>query len=146
MGKIFIYYSLTGNCDLIADIYREKGYDIRKVRVKNTLPNNFVLRMLSGGFKAAIKYKEKLIDFNTDISSYDEVIISSPIWNSRISSPITTVINKLDLENKNLTFILTSGGGNVTKAEETLKKKYPDCKVIGLKEPKLYKEELNKLL
>lgn len=146
MNKIFIYYSLTGNCDLIADVYREKGYDIRKVRVKKSLPNNFVLRMLTGGFKATINYKERLVEFNSDISSYDEVVIASPIWNSRISSPITTILNKLDLNDKDVTFILTSGSGTFDKAEEILKKKYPTAKVIGLKEPKLYKEELNKLL
>ena len=106
MKKIFIYYSLTGNGDAVAEYLNKKGYDTRKVITKEPLPNNFILRILSGGFKATISHKDKLIDFNNDIKKYDKVVIGSPIWNSRISSPINTVLNNLDLKNKKLIKII----------------------------------------
>ena len=143
MKKLFIYYSLTGNGDLIAD-YLKDNFEIRKVIPKKSLPKNFALSMLVGGFKALTKYKEKLIDFNNDISNYDEIIIGSPIWCDRLSSPINTVLNELDLSNKKVSFILYSGSGIANKASEVIKDKY-NANIIILKEPNKYKEELDKL-
>lgn len=144
MKKIFIYYSLTGNGDIVADYLKEKGYDIRKVIPKNKLPKNFFLSMMVGGFKSLTNKKDKLIDFNTDISGYDEIIIGSPIWNDRLCSPINTIFNELDFNNKKLSFILYSGSGIANTAIERIKKSY-NSKTVVLKSPKKNKDELNKI-
>lgn len=145
MQKIFIYYSLTGNGDMVADYLKDKGYDILKVETSEVLPKNFILRILTGGYKAMINYCDKLENFDIDFFKYDEVVIGSPIWNSRISSPINTVLKELDLNNKKLTFILYSGNGKENKATEFIKEKYKNSLVINLMEPKKNKEELKKL-
>ena len=145
MKKIFIYYSLTGNGDAVAEYLNKKGYDTRKVITKEPLPNNYILRILSGGFKATISHKDKLIDFNNDIKKYDKIVIGSPIWNSRISSPINTVLNNLDLKNKKLDFIFYSGSNKNNKITKYINKKYPDSKIIKLQEPKKNKEELKRI-
>ncbi len=111
MKKIFIYYSLTGNGLEIANYLKNKNIAIRKVETKEKLPNNKILSILTGGFKAGIGYKDKLDNFDPNISEYDEVIIGSPIWNDRLSSPINTVLDEIDLVGKKLTFILYSGSG-----------------------------------
>ena len=90
---------------------------------------------MKGGFLATINHKSKLLDFNNDVSSYDEIIIGSPIWNSRLSCPINTVLSKIDLNNKKLTFILYSASGNDNKAMERIKELYKDAKIINLLEP-----------
>lgn len=146
MKKIFIYYSLTGNGDVVADCLKDKGYDIRKVITKEKLPNNFILRILTGGYKAIINYEDKLIDFDDNINNYDEIVIGSPIWNSRLSSPINTVLKRINLDNKKLTFILYSGSKKSNKATEMLKKKYKDSLIINLQEPKNNKDELDKII
>ena len=105
MKKVFIYYSLTGNGDEIAKILENKKYDIRKVETNEILPKNFILRILTGGYKAMIKYEDKLMDFDSDIEDYDEIIIGTPIWNNRLSSPINSVLKELKLNNKKITFI-----------------------------------------
>ena len=146
MRRIFIYYSLSGNGDLIADYLKSKKIDIRKIKTSEELPKNFILRILTGGFLAGINHKGKLIDFNNNIEKYDEIIIGSPIWNGRLSCPINTVLDKLDLKNKNFMFILYSGSGKAPKTEKLLKKRYKETKIINLKEPKVndFKEILNK--
>ena len=136
MKKIFIYYSLTGNGDLVANYLKNKNIDIRKVIPEKPLPKNKILSILTGGFLAFIEYQDKLVAFDNDISEYDEVIIGSPIWNSRLSSPINTVINKIDLNDKPVTFILYSGSGTSPKATEKIKKLSKNAKIINLKEPK----------
>lgn len=146
MKRIFIYYSLSGNGDMVSNYLKDKGIEIRRVITKKELPKNFVLRIMSGGFKAAINYKDKLDKFDFDISGYDEVIIGSPIWNSRLSSPINTVLDKLKLDDKKLTFILYSGSGKSKGASKKIKREYPNARIIDVKNPLRNKENLiNKL-
>ena len=146
MKKIFIYYSLTGNGDEVANYLKNKKYTIRKINIEKELPNNFILKLLTGGFKALINYKEKLINFDNDISKYNEVIIGSPIWNSRLATPISTALTKLNLDNKKVTFILYSGSGEAKAATKFINNKYNDAKIIYLKQPKNNIQELNKIL
>lgn len=145
MKKIFIYYSLTGNGDEVANYLKNKKYTIRKINIEKELPNNFILKLLTGGFKALINYKEKLINFDNDISKYNEVIIGSPIWNSRLATPISTALTKLNLDNKKVTFILYSGSGEAKAATKYINNKYNDAKIIYLKQPKNNIQELNKI-
>lgn len=141
MKKLFIYYSYTGNGDIVAKKYLELGYEIRKVIPKRNLPKSFFFSILTGGFLASIHHKSKLKDFDYDINEYDSIVIGSPIWNSRLSCPINTVLKKINLENKNVSFILYSGSGEAVKAKDYLKKKY-NSNIIILKEPKKYPNNL----
>ena len=146
MKRLFIYYSLTGNGDMIGEYLKDEGIELRKVITKEELPKNIVLRIMSGGYKAMILYKDKLDSFNSDISDYDEVIIGSPIWNGRLSSPINTVLDKLKLDDKKVTFILYSGSGESKGATKRIKREYPSAKIIDIKNPLNNKEDMvNKL-
>ncbi len=146
MQKIFIYYSLTGNGEIVAEYLKEKHVVIRSVKTKEPLPNNKALRILAGGFKAAIGYKDKLLDFNPNISEYDEVIIGSPIWNDNLACPINTVLDEIDLVGKKLTFILYSGSGKTKKAVKKINERYKDARIIQLKEPKTNKGTIENLM
>ena len=145
MKKLFIYYSYTGNGEIVAEYLAKKKIDLRKVTAKKKLPKSFFFGMLTGGFLASIKYKDELVDFDTDISEYDEIIIGSPIWNARVSSPITGVLAKLNLKDKKLVFVFYAGSGEGKHALKRLTKEYPEAEIIFLKEPKKYPEELAKL-
>lgn len=142
MKKIFIYFSLTGSGDVVSDYMKKNGYDIRKVISKCKYPKKMFPLMMVGGFKALTKMKDKLIDFDSNISDYDEVVIGTPIWFDRVSSPINSVLSKLDLSNKKVSFILYSASGEGKKATERLK---DIGDITILKEPKKHKEELNKI-
>ena len=144
MKRVFIYYSLSGNGEAVADYLSKKDYSIVKVETKSKMPKSMFFRILVGGFKASVNYKDKLKDFDPDISKYDEIVIGSPIWNSRLCSAINSVLDKIDLTGKKVTFVLYSASGEENKATEILKDKY-NCEVINLKEPKKNNDELNKL-
>ncbi len=145
MAKLFIYYTRSGNGDVVANKFKELGYDIRKVETKYILSNNLFLACMKGGFHASIGKKAKLINYDNDVSQYDEIYIGSPIWNGRLSCPINTVLKNTNLTDKKLTFVLYSGSGEAKKALEKINKKYPESQVIILKEPKKHNEELGKL-
>ena len=136
MKKLFIYYSLSGNGDVVADYLKSKKIDIRKVIVKDRLPKSYFGQILTGGFLAGINYKAKLDNFDYNLNNYDEIIIGSPIWNGKLSCPINTVLDKIDFSNKNISFILWSGSGSVPKAEKKIKNLFNNVNIIILKEPK----------
>ena len=137
MSKIFIYYSFTGNGDLVAQKMAEYGYDTFKIIPKKSLPKSFFGSIMTGGFLASINHKPKLINFDVDISKYDEVVIGSSIWAGKIACPTMSALSKLDLSGKKLSFILYSGGGESPKAKEYIQKTY-NVEAIEIQEPKKY--------
>ena len=146
MEKIFIYYSLSGNGDMVADYLKENKITINKVIPVKELPYGMVPKILTGGFLAGIGYRAKLTNFDADINTYDEIIIGSPIWNGRLSCPINTVLDRLEIHDKPLTFILYSGSGKAPKVDKLLRSKYDKIKIIHLREPKHNQESLKEQL
>lgn len=146
MRKLFIYYSLTGNGDFIASKMLERGYEVRKVIEKKKMPKSFFWRILIGGFRAGMNKKAKLIDYDSDISNYDEVVIGSPVWNGRFPPAINTVLLKTDFKDKKLSFLFYSGSGDRPKVMKKINENYPNSEVIILKEPKTHVDELDKII
>lgn len=145
MSKLFIYYSLTSNGDEVAKYLESRGFIVRKVIEKKKMPKRFFWMILAGGFRAGMNQKGKLIDYDSDVSSFDEVVIGSPIWNARFTPAINSVLLQTNLKDKKLTFVLYSGSGQGPKAEARIKKEYPNAKIIFLKEPKKFPSEFEKI-
>lgn len=135
MKKIFIYYSLSGNGDVVATYLKTKNIDVRKVIIKDKMPKNYIGQILKGGFLAGINYKMELDNFDNNTDNYDEIIIGSPIWNGRLACPINTVLDNIDL-NKRISFVLYSGSGEAPKAEKMIRERYGNVNIIALKDPK----------
>ena len=145
MSKLFIYYSLTGSGEVVANKMKEKGYELRKVTEKKKMPKKFFFMILAGGFRAGVVAKGKLVDYNNDVSGYDEIVIGSPIWNGKLTPAINSVLKQTDLKSKKLSFIFYSGSGEGKGAEKKIKKLFPEASIMFLKEPKKYEKELEKL-
>lgn len=146
MSTLFIYYSLSGNGDLVAEKMRDEGAVVRKAETAKPMPKSFFGAIMKGGFLATIGHKMPLRDFDPNLDGYDRVVIGSPVWNGRIACPINTVLASLDLTGKDLSFLLYAGGGEAPKAIARLAKEYPTASVTILKEPKKYADELAKLV
>ena len=145
MSKLFIYYSLTGNGDFVADFLEKKGYDLRKVTEKAKAPKSFFLRVFIGGFRAGLNLKGKLVDYNNNIDDYDEVVVGTPVWNGKFPPAINSVLAQTNFKDKKLSFIFYSGSGDVPAVNDKLLAMYPNVNVRYLKEPKFHEQELDKL-
>ena len=145
MAKLFIYFSVFGNGELVSEKMKEKEYDVVKVIPKKKLPKSFFSLIMQGGFLAGINNKMKIQDLDIDLSSYDEITVGTPIWNGRISPPINTVIADETIKGKITAFVLYAGGGEAPKAIKRITKEFPNANIVILKEPKKYPEELEKL-
>ena len=145
MSKLFIYYSFTGSGDQVSKEFEKAGFEIRKVVEKKKMPKSFFFSIMVGGFRASVGAKGKLVNYDNDVSKYDKIVIGSSIWNARLTPAINSVLKETNFEGKDLSFVLYSGSGTAKKAEEKIKKEFPSAKIIFLKEPKKYPEELKKL-
>lgn len=145
MSKLFIYYSFSGNGDVVAASLKEKGFEIRKVESKLKLRKNMFLQMMKGGFLAGIGAKPKLIGYDNNVDGYDEIYIGAPIWNGRLACPVNTILRDTNLKNKKLTFVLYSGSGTAKHADKKINKLYPNASIIHLQQPKNKEGEINKL-
>ncbi|MBO7080387.1 MAG: hypothetical protein J6W64_11445 [Bacilli bacterium] len=141
--KYFIYFSETGNGDLIAEKLKEQGFEIVKVEMKRKLAKSFFFKVMQGGFLASIHAKSKINDIDLNLNLEDKVVIGSPVWNARLSSPINTILKKYEFVNPS--FLLYSGSGEAKSAVKYIDKNFHESKVLILKEPKKYPEELEKL-
>ena len=135
MGKLFIYYSLSGNGELVAEEFGKYGFDTVKVEEKKKMPKGFFACMMKGGFLAGIGHKAKILDTNVNFDEYEKIVVGSPIWNARVSCPINTVIDMLKDRRDGIDFVFYSGSGNAEKAIAKLKEKYPSAKFLSLKQP-----------
>ena len=144
MKKLYIYFSLSGNGDIVDDEFKNNGYEIRKVISKSKYPKNKFMLMMIGGYKSSFDKKDKLINFDSNISSYDKIVIGSPTWNDRISAPINGVLDLINLKDKDVEFVLYSASGEANTAKDKIKLLY-NKEAIVLKEPKKNKNELRKL-
>ena len=145
MKKLFIYSSFTGNGDLVAEEFKKKGYEIRKVIEKKKFPKSFFWSIMSGGFRAGLGLKAKLINYDNNVSGFDEIVLGSPIWNGRFPPTMNSVIKITDFTGKSPQFLFYSGSGGGKKALEKVKKMFPNSEVTFLQEPKKNKDELKKL-
>ena len=122
MSKYFVYYSATGNGDFLAGLLKEAGYEIVKVEMKKPIGKVGFFKILSFGGKAMFKFKAKIQDINLELNSDDLVIIGSPIWNDRLSTPINTVLAKYNFNKETTKFILYPAGEGTKKSKDQIKK------------------------
>ena len=145
MKTLFIYYSNTGNGDVVAECLKAQGMEVRKVLPKKPLPKSFFWCVMSGGFLAGMGHKAPLKQFDPSVEGFDRIVIGSPIWNARLSCPINSVLDQVDLGALPVTFILWAGSGEGPSAVKRINKNYPNAEIILLKDPKKYPEELEKI-
>ena len=126
--KYFIYFSVSGNGDLIAEYLKEKEYTPVKVEMIKPIKKVGFFTILKYGFRAGSNKKEKIKELNLDLKEDDEVIIGSPIWNDRLSTPINALLDKISFDKENTKFILYPAGEGTKKSLVQLEK-------LGFKQP-----------
>ena len=144
--KYFIYFSATGNGDFLADELELKGYKSIKVEMVKPIKKVGFFTMLKYGFRAGSNKKEKIKKLNLDLKSEDEVIIGSPIWNDRLSTPINTVLDQIQFDKENTRFILYPAGEGTKKSLIQLEKLGFKQKPIVFANPKKNQNKIKEVL
>ena len=144
--KYFIYFSASGNGDFIAEYLKELGYTPIKVEMIKPIKKINFFSIMKYGFRAGMNKKEKIKELNLDLNDNDEVIIGSPIWNDKLSTPINTLLDKYSFNKETTNFILYPAGEGTNKSLIQLEKLGFKNKPIVYSNPLKNQEKAKELL
>ena len=122
MAKYFIYYSASGNGDYLASLYEEQGYTVKKVETVKPIGKITFFKILKYGGQAMTNKKAKIQEISLDLQENDEVIIGSPIWNDRLSTPINALLAKYNFNKETTKFVLYPAGEGTKKSLKQIAK------------------------
>ena len=129
MTRLVVYYSLSGNTEEAAKKIAEKlEADIIKIDTEKAMPKGFAARIIVGGGQVMMNYIPKLKPLEKDPADYDELILGSPIWNSKGVPAINAFLQDEKAAAKVTSLFFLSGGGDTKKGLEAITKKLPNMK------------------
>ena len=113
MSKILVaYYSFEGTTEIIAEaIARITQADLLSIKPVNELKSKGFSKYFWGGSQVFMKKTPDLIDFELDLSQYDQIFVGSPIWAGTYAPPIKSFLKNSLLVNKKIYFFYTHDGG-----------------------------------
>ena len=144
--KYFIYFSVSGNGDYIASKLQEKGYTPIKVEMVKPIKKVGFFTILRFGFRAGTNKKEKIKEINLDLNDDDLVVIGSPVWNDKLSTPINALLAKFDFDKEMTKFILYPAGEGTKKSFIQLEKLGFEQKPIIYSNPKKNPDKINEII
>lgn len=124
---LVLYYSATGTTEKMAKAVAEKlGADIQAIHPVqpysqadlNWHDKNSRTSVEQHQHDSRVEVKD---DF-PDLANYDNVIVAHPIWWGIPPRMISDVIDKLDLNGKNLAGFATSGGSDYSRSQNYLQR------------------------
>jgi len=113
MKALVTYYSYSGNTDKIAKMFSKILQAKGEVHTQRLKPKDEIKSFL-GQCAAARKGTKALLEDGVkfDVSSYDLVLIGSPVWAFKPTPAMNTFLNNLaGLSGKRVIVLLTSGSG-----------------------------------
>ena len=117
MNKYFVYYSLTNNGEEVAKLMKDKGYTLVKIETYKPLKKKVgFFQMIKLGGTTISKKGMRICSVDLSLNDDDIVVVGTPIWNDRISSPMKSFLNTFLLNKETTKFILYSGGGDAKHA------------------------------
>lgn len=146
MAKYFIYYSLSGNGDYLASLLDKKGYTPIKVETVKPIGKPNFFRIIKYGGQAMMGKCTPIKDIELEIKDNDEVIVGSPIWNDRLSTPINSLLKKFNFDKDSTMFILYPAGESTKKSFVQLKKLGFSHEPIVISYPLKKTEQTKKIL
>ena len=144
--KYFVYFSASGNGDFIANFLKEIGFEIVKVEILKPFGKVNFFRILKYGFRAGAQKKEKIKDINLDLKEDDVVVIGSPIWNDRLSTPINTVLDQIVFNKETTKFVVYPAGEKANKVFEQIEKLGFKNKPFVYSNPSKNQDKINDIL
>ena len=146
MNKYFVYFSASGNGDFLASELEKKGYKPVKIELEKPIKKVGFFAILKYGGRAMLSKREKIKDISLELQNDDLVIVGSPIWNDRLSTPVLTALDKLELNKETTKFILYPAGDGTKKSLQQIEKMGFKEAPIVIQYPLKYQEKALELI
>lgn len=129
MKRLVVYYSLSGNTEEAAKKIAEKlNADLLKLETKRRMPKSFAAQILVGGGQVMMNRIPELMPYETNIDDYDDIVLGSPIWNSKGVPAVNAFLKDENAAKKVTALFFLSAGGDTKKGLDALTKKLPNLK------------------
>ncbi len=129
MKRLVVYYSLSGNTEEAAKKIAEAlGADLLRLETVKKMPDSFAARIIVGGGQVMLNHIPALKPFDKDVSSYDEIILGSPIWNSKGVPAVNAFLKDEEAAAKVTSLFFLSAGGDTEKGLEAITKQLPNLR------------------
>ncbi len=116
-GKtLIIVYSRTGKSMLVAQTLKTRlAADL--LAIKDQKDRSGFLGYCSAGYDAFFDRHTQIEPQTADVSQYEHLIIVSPIWNWKLSTPIHTFLDRHRFDGKQVVMV-TTGNNDIRKYEQ----------------------------
>jgi Flavodoxins len=136
MKSVVIFYSLTGNTNLIAKSIADFiGADMIRLKPEKEIQSTGAGKYFKGGKSVLFHEKPKLMNERINLDDYDTLIIGTPIWAGSFTPPVNTLLSDYSIKGKQVYLFSTQSPG--TKGEKCfskMKEKLTDNRVKGTAE------------
>ena len=132
---IVVYYTRTGTSRIVANILKDK-FSCEITEIKSTEDRDGYLGAFTCVLDSLLDRDDIIEPFNKDLKGYSPIIIATPIWLGKISSPVRTLIKQAGLKDKDL-YLFIAYHGRLTEEKEQALEDWITAQGINLK--RLYK-------
>jgi len=112
MKTAVIYYSYSGNCNLIAQMIKSAiKADLFEIKTVDSKRRKGFFLILWGGFQAVTKKKPALKPLPVDFNSYDCIILGTPVWAGSPAPALVSFLSQNQISGRKLALFCCHGGG-----------------------------------
>ena len=118
-NPLIVYYSRSGNSRIVADTLKEQ-LSCNVACIESTKNRGGFLGVLTCVLDQLMNRDDIIKPLGKDPRDYNPVILVSPVWIGKLSSPARTFIKQGGLEGKEIYLVLTYNGSLTEEKEKTL--------------------------
>jgi flavodoxin len=112
MKNIVVYYSWTGNTEVVArEIHDMVGGDLKKIEEVKQRTGG--IGFAGGAFSAMLGLKSKIKPMDFSMSDYENIFLGGQVWASHSAPAINAFLDKADLKDKKVYLFLTKADDKV---------------------------------
>ena len=132
-NPIVVYYSRTGKTRTAANALKDQ-FSCEIAEIKSTVERIGFLGFITCVLDSLFDRDDEIEPFNKDLKGYSPIIIATPLWIGKLSSPARTLIQQKQSELKDKeVYILITYLGKFTEEKENLLKEGITSQGIKLK-------------
>ena len=107
-----VYYSLDGNCSLVAEAIKNQcNADLIRLHTKDEKSRGKAASMFWGCGMVFFRKHPPLKPYAFDPSAYDLIILGAPVWAGRPAPPVRTFLSETGITGKKTAFFVCHAGG-----------------------------------
>lgn len=132
MKTVVVFYSLGGYTKYISEILAgELNADLLELKTITDYPPSGFKKYIWGGKTVILKRKPDLINDKIDLSTYENILIGTPVWASNYAAPLGTFFKQYPIAGKNVAVFACHVGGGADKCFRKLRTQLKNNHIIS---------------